>query len=273
MIIIIPLSAAVVALWLTWMNSDLSISKSLLRKTRIPEKWSVAHRVLPNVRFSNNQQEMFIENIASPRLSFLEQHKNEITSSNISQWPLFEYSAAKIQIADIASVSLISTERPAFSHGMLEFQFRSGRSPLLLSMHARCRENESFDILRAVIGRHYPMMMMVYPSPSYLQLRMQYEQETLYRFPLFLTSNQAQLCFVYLCRQWHDEQRAEAYKYYHTVTNNCCRRLYLAIQYATGLDLPAADAVLFGIESVLARHQLAPADVVSDRKRYRINIS
>ena len=126
--------------------------------------------------------------------------------------------------------------------------------------------------------------MLVFEERSCLIYRQEIEGEKLYRIPLLLSKQQQKTLLLELCTSNdyfssppprpsdNSDNTVEFTKLYHTITNNCCRPLSLAIQKASGISYSNVWVVLRGLEDVLVSFKLIPETARSDRERFLIRL-
>ncbi|HLB58132.1 MAG TPA: DUF4105 domain-containing protein, partial [Gammaproteobacteria bacterium] len=108
--------------------------------------------------------------------------------------PTLERYTQSFDTKTLTDVSLISADRPAFSHTILKFTFESG-SVLIISFHGRCRRGEHYDGMRGLF-QYYELLMLCFDE-SFLRFRQRIEREILYSFPLQITKDQQQDLLLY----------------------------------------------------------------------------
>jgi len=228
------------------------------------------------IRFSVGHEEHDVSHgsLRIPSSTSLSETTTELPILDVAKESHFTFERLGPQdfwLEDLTAVYLITSKIRAFSHTMLTFEFfnhyTSKYSRITFSFHARCAASEKYDGLRGLF-RHFSLMMLVFEEHECLVYRQELEHEQIHRFPLLLDAQQRQKLFVHLCTWKPSETNINGI--YHTVTNNCCRPISMAIQYATGLSFSNVWVVLRGLDDVLVSNALLDPMARTDRMRYHI---
>jgi len=112
-------------------------------------------------------------------------------------------------------------EWEGIGHSFFVFTFKDGKS-VSVSIEARREEGEAYDVLAGTFNE-YEMWYAFGSEQDFVNRRLKYNSEDLYKYPLLISASSSRALFVDIATQ--AEKLETTPEFYNTVTSNCTNLL------------------------------------------------